>query len=37
MPKGESSYLCNTDVKKRKHGYQTELDTLVVHAIISEC
>jgi hypothetical protein len=33
----EGSYLYKTDTEVRKHGEQTELETLVVHALNDEC
>jgi hypothetical protein len=37
MPKAKATIWVNTDAEGRKHGEQTGLDTLVVHAVKSEC
>ena len=33
----KTTFYFNTDVYIQKHGYQTGLDTLVVHAVTDEC
>lgn len=35
--KGKGNNLFNTNVETRKHGYQTRLETSVVHAVKHKC
>ena len=37
MPEAKAITWAITDTKERKRGYQTGLDTLVVHAVKDEC
>ena len=37
MPKAKAVIWDITDAEERKHGEQTGLDTLVVHAVKDEC
>jgi len=37
MPVAKATIWAKTDVKERRRGERTEFDTLVVHAVKSEC
>jgi len=37
MPEAKAVIWVSTDVEERKHGEQTGLETLVVHAVKDEC